>query len=76
MCVMILNDLKFLGFLISWLAMASKHTLVCHPIGWHIDVFANNGKDCIENKVCLLSRSRSKWVGPEATMMLYDVCFV
>jgi hypothetical protein len=25
---------------LCWLAMMSKHTLVCHPVGWHMDVFA------------------------------------
>ena len=48
-----------LGDPLFWMAKASKHTLVMHPVGWHIDIFADNGKDCIENKLCLVSWDRT-----------------
>ena len=47
------ND-PMLGDPLFWMTKASKHTLVMHPVGWHVDIFADNGKDCIENKLCLV----------------------
>ena len=43
------------------LSLISKHTLVLHPVSFHRDVFANNGTNCIENKILLLSNRRSDW---------------
>ncbi|CAJ1937049.1 unnamed protein product [Cylindrotheca closterium] len=37
------------------MATHAFHTLVAHPVGAHRDVFANNGTDCIENKLILVS---------------------
>ena len=35
----------------------NKHTLVCHPVGYHKDVFAQ-GKECLENKICFQASGR------------------
>ena len=45
---------------LCWLARRSKHTLVCHPVGYHWYVFAGRGNDCIENKLLLLAMRRSQ----------------
>lgn len=37
----------------------NKHTLVTHPVGFHVDVFAKN-KECFENKVCFRATGRQK----------------
>jgi hypothetical protein len=52
-------DDPVLGDPLHWMAKESKHTLVMHPVGWHFDIFADNGKDCIENKLCLVSWDRT-----------------
>ena len=36
------------------MAMLSQHTLVETPVGSHVDVFADDGTDGIENKVILV----------------------
>ena len=40
----------------------NKHTLVTHPVGYHVDVFAK-GKSSLENKICLVDRLNSKKYG-------------
>ena len=42
-----------------YLAMNSRHTLLCHAVKYHRDVFSDNSGDKIENKILLISRSRS-----------------
>lgn len=39
--------------------MHNKHTLVTHPVGFHVDVFAD-GKESLENKVCFVLGGRQK----------------
>jgi len=31
-----------------------RHTLVCHPVGYHRDVFSRYGLESLENKVCFV----------------------
>jgi hypothetical protein len=46
---------------LCWLALWANHTLVCHPVGYHQDVFSKNSSDTIENKIMLLSMGRTRW---------------
>ena len=41
-----------------WLSISNKHSLVCHPVSIHRDVFAGNVGDKIENKYCMVVSNR------------------
>ena len=48
---------QFVG---QYLALAAYHTLVTHPVGFHIDSFSCHGNgDVIENKICLINKQKS-----------------
>ena len=41
----------------------NRHTLVCHPVGYHQDIFTND-KPCLENKICFMTENLSeKYLG-------------
>ena len=42
-----------------WIAITNRHSLVCHPVSFHKDVFANKEGDKLENKICLVNFRRS-----------------
>ena len=44
----------------TYLSMAAEHSLVTHPVGYHLDAFSRHGSgDVIENKICLLNVQKS-----------------
>ena len=54
-----LNEGQVLG---QNLSIAAEHTLVTHPVGYHLDSFSKNGgHDIIENKICLVNKQKSDY---------------
>ena len=43
---------EFRLLVIEHFVSRNKHTLVQHPVGFHLDVFAR-GAECLENKICI-----------------------